>query len=147
MSPGRHAWLLPKAIEHPTSRDDEKKTCEASTRDCSRHVRLSPSQGEVARGGKLAEARNDKGQRNCGQDARAPLRAAASGSRNRGIEFCAGVSGDQSLTYSRVMKMTNRDRQRVRRIMRLRHSAQRQQHPYHLLNLLSTVPEPHDAAD
>ena len=64
MSARRNARLLRKTIEHETSRDDKKKTCQASTRDCGRHVPVCPLHKlRLQKSGKLAEARNPESQK------------------------------------------------------------------------------------
>ena len=62
------------------------------------------------------------------QDACAPSltnRAPANGGCNRGTSFHASLSGQQALPDSRVMEVTNRDRERVRGIVRFRDRSQR----------------------
>src|SRR3954470_10687506 len=49
------------------------------------------------------------------------LSAATSDSGQRRIQLCAALSGGQSAAHVRVMKMTDRDGQGIRGIMRLGH--------------------------
>src|SRR5882762_2858932 len=64
-----------------------------------------------------------------------PNRAARLSS-NRRIEFHAGLCGQQPLANSGVVKVTDGNRQGVRRVVWFGNSAQLKQHPHHLLDLL-----------
>ena len=72
-------------------------------------------QGEVAKAANLRSAILERAWRAMRAGCpRSQLCAAASGGRNRGIEFHASFSGQQALPDSRVMKMTNGYRECVR---------------------------------